>query len=184
MNISRLHVCFGLTLGLFGSSAFATSGNIDFEGMITSSTCPIEIVNPGDGTIGNLVNMVDVEASRFTAVNQDRGGKTFSLRLSPDAGCALDPTNPNTATVTFRGLVDLTGDHYAIKDSGDPAKGVVIVIKNKLGEIVKNGVESSPFDLSATSKTDMEFEAFYRSSSLPVSAGTASANIGFVVKIN
>lgn len=184
MNISQLKLFVGLSISMAGTSAFATSGTIDFEGIITNSTCPIVIVNPGDETIGNLVHMVDVEASRFTDVNQDRGGKAFALRLSPDAGCALDPANPNTATVTFSGVADPSGEHYAIRDSGDPAKGVAIVIKDKKGNIVKNGMASSPFNLSTSSPTDMEFDAYYRSIAIPVTAGTASANIAFLVTIN
>ena len=172
----------GLALSLFGTSAFATTGTISFEGKITSSTCPIEVVNPGDGSIGNLVRMIEVDASRFTAVDQDRGGKAFSLRLKPGAGCSLDP-DTNTATVTFSGVAD--GDHYAIRNADeDAAEGVAIVIKDKTNTPVKNGEASAEYNLSSTDPTDMQFTAFYRSTAAVVKAGPASADIAFVVNIN
>jgi len=183
MRALPLHLSMGIALSLFGTSVFATTGTINFEGKITSSTCPIEIVNPGDGSIGNLVKMVDVEASRYTAVDQDRGGKPFSLRLTPDSGCGLAvPPDTNTATVTFSGLAD--GDHFAIRSSADAAQGVAIVIKDKTGSSVKNGDASAEYALSSTDPTDMQFEAFYRSTAANVKAGVASADIAFVVKIN
>lgn len=183
MRALPLHLSMGIALSLFGTSVFATTGTISFEGKITSSTCPIEIVNPGDGSVGNLVRMVEVDTSRFQSANQDLGGKPFSLRLTPGAGCGLaTPPDANTATVTFKGTAD--GDHYAIRISEDPAKNVAIVIKDKTGSPVKNGEASAVYDLSSTDPTDMQFTAFYRSTALPVTPGTASADIAFIVKIN
>lgn len=184
MRLSLFRLPLGFALAMAATSAFATTGTINFEGKITSSTCPIEVVNPGDGSVGNLVKMVDVEATRFTAVNQDRGGKPFSLRLVPGAGCGLSAEAPNKATVSFSGLADASGEFFAVRDTADAAKGVVIVIKDKSGSAVKNGAASVAYDLSETTPTDMQFDAFYRSIAAKVTAGTASADIAFVVSIN
>lgn len=182
MKKHLLALSLGLTSVLIGTSAFANTGTINFEGKITSSTCPIEVVNPEDGQVGNLVKMGSIEATRFTAIGQEYSGKSFALRVG-GAGCNLDPDN-NTATVTFNGTADTTGDYFAVTPTADGAKGVVIVLKDKSGAPVAPGAASAEYDLNDNGTTDMIFNAYYRSTSATVSAGTASADVQFIVAIN
>ncbi len=172
-----------LAAALANTSALANTGTINFEGMITSSTCPIEVVNPGDGAIGNLVKMGSVDASRFTGVGQEYSGKSFALRLNDKGSCNLTGTD-DVAKVTFNGVADSTDSYFAVTPTADGAKGVAIVIKDHTGEPIAPGAESAPYPLIKDGVTDMVFNAYYRSTSATVTAGTASADVQFVVAIN
>jgi major type 1 subunit fimbrin (pilin)/fimbrial protein len=171
----------GLTMAMAGTSAFANTGTINFEGRITSSTCPIEVVNPGDGSVGNLVKMGTVEASRFTAIGEEYSGKRFALRVSDPVGCGL--TGPAVAKVTFNGTADTSGDYFAVTPTADGATGVAIVIKDQTGTAIKPGGESAEYALDPTLPTDMIFNAYYRSTAATVTAGAASADVQFIVAI-
>lgn len=183
MKKHLLALSLGLSTALTGTSALANTGNINFEGKITSSTCPIEVVNPEDGQIGNLVKMGTIEASRFTATGQEYSGKSFALRVGNSAGCSLNPAD-NKATVTFNGTADTTGDYFAVTPTADGAKGVVIVLKDNSGKPIAPGATSAEYDLNDTGTTDMMFNAYYRSTLPAVTAGAASADVQFIVAIN
>ena len=174
---------FGIATVLTGTNAFANTGTINFEGKITSSTCPIDVVNPGDGSVGNLVKMGSIEASRFTAIGQEYSGKSFVLRVKGGAGCNYTSTG-NTASVQFNGAADPSGDYFAVTPTFDGAKGVVINIKDRKGVALKPGADSPDYDLNDTGSTDLLFNAFYRSTSTTVTAGVASADVQFIVAIN
>lgn len=182
MKKTLLALSMGLAASLTGTAAFANTGTINFEGRITASTCPIEIVNPEDGSIGNQVKMGSIDASRFTAVGQEYGGKRFALRVKGGSGCILTPTS--TASVTFNGSADATGTYFAVTPTADGAKGVAITLKDKSGAAISPGGTSVDYDLDDTNPTDMLFNAYYRSIALPVTAGAASADVQFVVAIN
>ncbi|MCS3467225.1 type 1 fimbria pilin [Pseudomonas sp. JUb42] len=182
----KKHLCalfIGLTTALAGTSAIANTGTINFEGKITSSTCPIEVVNPGDGAIGNLVKMGTIEASRFTAIGQEYSGKSFALRLTDNGNCGLTGTN-DVAKVTFNGAADTSGTYFAVTPTADGAGGVVITLKDKTGVNVAPGTESADYALIENGVTDMLFNAYYRSTAATVTPGTASADVQFVVAVN
>ncbi|WP_428846608.1 fimbrial protein [Pseudomonas moorei] len=181
MKKSLVALSLGLAAGMVGTSALANTGTINFEGKITASTCPIEIVNPEDGSIGNQVKMGSIEASRFTATGQELGGKGFALRVKGGAGCAITPTSK--ANVTFNGAADPSGSYFAVTPTADGAKNVVLVLKDKTGASLAPGSASADYDLSASAPTDMRFDAYYRSTAAAVTAGVASADVQFVVDI-
>jgi len=179
---SLLALSLGLAAGVAGTSAFANTGTINFEGQITSGSCPIVIVNPADGSTGNQVKMGSIEASRFTASGQERGGKSFALRVPDNAGCNI--TANSKASVKFNGTPDPTNSYFAITPTQDGAKNVVIVLKDRTGTPIAPGSASAEYDLNDTGSTDLRFDAYYRSTALAVLAGVASADIQFVVDIN
>ncbi|WP_460123378.1 fimbrial protein [Pseudomonas sp. S2_C03] len=182
MKKQLIALSLGLSAALAGTSAFANSGVINFEGRITSATCPIEIVNPEDGSIGNQVKMGTIEASRFTAIGQEFKGKSFGLRVTAGAGCGFNPAD-NVAKVVFNGNADSSGDYFAVTPTSDGAKNVVISLHDISGPL-KPGTESAEYALNDTGSTDMIFNAYYRSTAATVTAGTASADIQFIVAIN
>ncbi|AAZ35123.1 fimbrial protein [Pseudomonas savastanoi pv. phaseolicola] len=185
--MNKMLSVLGLALAttLTGTVASANSGTIRFEGKITSTTCPIEVVNPGDGSTGNLVNMGSIEASRFTGIDQELSGKSFALRVNDNGGnCGLASGNPNAAKVTFTGDADTSGDYFGVTPTADGAKGVAIVIKDQTGVSIKPGDTSAPYTLVEGGVTDMVFNAYYRSTEANVEAGAASADVQFVVAIN
>lgn len=175
----------GLTVAaaLYAASASANTGTINFEGKITSSTCPIEVVNPGDGAVGNLVKMGSVDASRFTSVGQEYSGKRFALRIDDKGSCGLTGVD-DVAKVTFNGTADTSGSYFGVTPTSDGATGVAIVIKDHTGAAVAPGEESAEYPLIKDGITDMVFNAYYRSTAAKVTAGTASADVQFVVAIN
>lgn len=176
MKKSLLALSLGLSASLLGASAFASSGTVKFEGKVTSSTCPIQIVNPDDGSVGDLVKMGSVDASRFTAVGQEHSGKRFSLRVSGGAG--------SVANTTFNGIPDPSGNYFQVTPGLDGAKGVVISMRDQRGAALAPGAASADYDLNVGAPTDLQFNAYYRSTATTVTAGVASADIQFVVAIN
>lgn len=184
MKTSLIALSLGLAASLAGPSAFANTGTINFEGKITSSTCPIEVVNPEDGSIGNQVKMGSVDANRFTAPGQEYRGKSFVLRVK-DAGTCGGTTNK--AEVTFNGTADPSGDYFSVGPDTDTgvAKGVAIVIRDRTGGSIAPGSTSAEYDLNAVGSTDMLFNAYYRRISTgTVQPGSASADVLFVVAVN
>lgn len=182
MKKSLFALSLGLVSGLAATGVFANTGTINFEGKITASTCPIEVVNPEDGYIGNQVKMGSIEASRFTGTGQELGGKGFALRVTGGAGCAITPTSK--ARVTFNGIADPSGSYFAVTPTADGAKGVVIVLKDNTGASIAPGGASTDYDLNDSGPTDLQFNAYYRSTAATVIAGVASASVQFVVAIN
>jgi len=183
MKQHLLALSLGLSTALAGTSAHANTGIINFEGRITSSTCPIEVVNPEDGSVGNQVKMGTVDASRFTAIGQEYRGKSFGLRVTAGDGCGFDPAD-NTAAVTFNGTADTSGDYFAVTPTADGAKGASISLRDHTGASIKPGAASADYDLNDTGTTDMIFNAYYRSTAATVTAGAASADVQFIVAIN
>jgi type 1 fimbria pilin len=127
--------------------------------------------------------MGTVDSSRFTAIGQEYKGKSFGLRVTAGAGCGFDPTD-NTATVTFNGTADTSGNYFAVTPTSDGAKGVAISLRDKSGASIAPGAASADYDLNDTGTTDMIFNAYYRSILATVDAGAASADVQFIVAIN
>jgi type 1 fimbria pilin len=176
---SLLALSLGLAASLAGASAYANTGNILFEGKITASTCPIQIVNPDDDAIGNHVNMGTVDVSSFTAIGDEMPGKGFVMRIRGDGGCTITPGQK--ATVTFNGSQAGTDPYFALRPAG--ATGVAISLKENGGVNLAPGVASSEYPLTVGAANDIRFDAFYRKTAATVTAGSASADILFVVDI-
>jgi type 1 fimbria pilin len=105
MKQSLFALPLGMLFAMAATSASATTGTINFEGMITDITCPIEIINPETGAPGNLVRLGRVASSQFTTIGAEAGHRDFAMRVTPGAGC----TSPTSATVKFTGVYGATG---------------------------------------------------------------------------
>lgn len=127
--------------------------------------------------------MGSVEASRFTSAGQEQSGKSFALRVNDNGSCGLTGASP-VATVTFNGLADSSGSYFGVTPTADGAKNIAIVIKDHSGASIAPGTESAPYPLVVAGTTDMIFNAYYRSTAVPVEAGIASASVQFIVAIN
>jgi type 1 fimbria pilin len=170
----------GLAAAATGTSAFANTGTINFEGRITAGTCPIE-VDPIDGGTGSLVKMGTVPAAAFTGSGVEKAGKDFVLRTGSPTECGVTGTT-QVANVTFNGNPE--GDYFALIPGSDTAVGVAIGIKDLTNAMVRPGVASADYPLSDTNPTDMRFTAVYVSTAAAVTAGRASADVNFTVTIN
>lgn len=180
MKKSLLALSAGLVFSVAGTSAFANTGTIMFQGKITAATCPIEVSPPGGG-VGNAVPLGEVAASTFTAVGQEYNRTNFELIVPDNANCTA--TN-NKATVTFTGSADATSNYFTVTPTSDGAQNVVIALRDGLGNLIAPGAESNEFDLNTGAETRLRFSATYRSTAATVSAGAANADVGFTVAIN
>ncbi|MBO9549835.1 fimbrial protein [Pseudomonas sp.] len=178
MKKSLVTLSLGLLTGLAGNVAFASSGSIAFEGSITPETCPIEIVNPGDGSVNDRVNMGDIPMGRFTAANMEIRGASFNIRV-PDRGvCGI---TENNAFVKFDGAADASGNYFKIDPVAGAATNVSIVIKDATNTSIGPGSTSTDYVLNTTGPTDLRFDAYYRSTATGVTAGPASAKVRYTV---
>ncbi|MBF4557648.1 type 1 fimbrial protein [Pseudomonas sp. p50] len=179
MKKSLLAISLGLATGLAGTAAFAKTGNILFEGRITTSTCPIQIINPEDQQSGNHVNMGTVDARHFGAIGSELPGKGFIMRID---GTTCPIVKDDVAKVTFTGSADGSGNYFAVKPGG--ASGVSIALKDRTTNNLAPGAPSAEYSLIPGVINDMRFDALYRKTETSVTAGAASADIQFVVDIN
>lgn len=183
MKLSLLTLPLGLMLSVAVTSAYATTGTINFAGKITSATCPIQIINPETGLEDNTVPMGEVDVSEFTSVGTQRGGGGFQMRITPDSVCVMDPSKLN-ATVTFTSVQGGGGDHYGIKHVSGAATGVAVAIKDFTGALIPSGSTSAIYPLNETDPTLMYFVASYISTQATVTAGPAQADVNFSVNIH
>lgn len=182
MKPALLALPLSLLIGLTATSAMANTGTINFTGNITSTTCQIDVIDPITGNPGTgLVNMGTVSATRFTAADQEVGGREFGLRLTPGAGCTIAPGA--VANVTFSGTPDPTGNYFRFKPLGGSATNVVAALKDDLGSPINNGAPSKDYALNETTPTDMMFYVVYRSTAASVTAGATEADVRFSVDI-
>ncbi|MNF76979.1 fimbrial-like adhesin protein SfmF [compost metagenome] len=183
MKTSLFALPLGLALGLAATSAFAADGRINFTGKISSATCPVEIVNPENGAVGNLVSLGWVDSSAFPSVGAVAGERAFQMRITPGTACVLDPTKLN-ATVTFNSVYGGGGDHYGLKPTGNPARGIAVAIKDVTGGFIKNGETSTVYKLDETKPTLMDFTAMYIATAATVTPGPADSDVEFTLSIN
>lgn len=183
MKTSLFALPLGLALGLAATSAFAADGRINFTGKINSATCAIEIVNPENGSVGNLVSLGWVDSSAFKGVDTVAGERAFQMRVTPGTACVLDPAKLN-ATVTFNSVYGGGGDHYGLKPTGSPATGIAVAIKDMTGSFIKNGDKSAIYKLDETKPTLMDFTAMYIATAATVTAGPADSDVEFTLSIN
>jgi type 1 fimbria pilin len=183
MKTSLLALPLALSMGLAATSAFAADGRINFTGNIKSATCPIEIVNPENGSVGNLVSLGWVDANDFKGVDTVAGERAFQMRVTPGSACVLDPLKLN-ATVTFNSVYGGGGDHYGLKPTGTPAKGVAVAIKDVSGNYIRNGAKSVVYKLDETKPTLMDFTAMYIATAATVTPGPADSDVEFTLNIN
>ncbi|MHA7114863.1 fimbrial protein [Pseudomonas promysalinigenes] len=168
-----------LTAGVFSSAAFANTGQINFQGTVTSGTCSIEIIDPRTGLPLTRIDLGNVPSTYFKNVNDELGMRSFVMRVTPGAGC--DTSATSTGNVTFTSGYGSTGpanNLYALEPGSVGELG--LAIKDKNNQLIAYGTESINYDLDDTDPTDMLFSAAYRATKIPVTAGTANTSVNFV----
>ncbi|MEX5343654.1 fimbrial protein [Pseudomonas sp. I2] len=171
-----------LALGLASSAAVANTGNINFHGTVTpGGTCPIEIVEPGSGgTILPRVVIGNFHPSYFDTVGKRTPHIPFALRVTPGAGCTINPGEQGY--VTFSPLHGPSGtDLYALRPGG--AEGLALAIQDKSRTNLAPDAESAGYALDDTKPTDMLFYAMYQATNATVTPGYAAADVTFLVDI-
>lgn len=174
-------IMIGLGICLASSTALANTGDINFYGKVDSSTCPIEIIDPGTGVISNRLNMGTVHPDQFGAIGTEAATRPFGLMIDPSK-CTVGAGE--SAYITFVSRYGATGGgntDYALKSGG--ATGLGLRIRDYRASVIEHGQESMGYQLSDTAVTTIGFNASYISTAATVSTGAAETDIEFVVAI-
>jgi major type 1 subunit fimbrin (pilin) len=187
MKKSLLALPLGLAFIMAGQSAFATTGTINFQGRIDSSTCPIDVIDPATSAPGGPITIGYPNTNQFPTSGSESVGKTLQLKLTPGGGCVVPPGS-TAATVMFsavHGGVGPGNELYALKPLTGVAQGIAVAIKDNLGALIPNGVASRAYPISITDPSTLAFHAVYKSFAPPsgLTAGPAEADINFTVTI-
>lgn len=164
-----------LASSVFGISAFAAAGQVNFTGEIIDAGC--DVVN----TIANplTVNLGKVAKSEFTSGNTLAAATDFKIKLT---NC---PVTVGTASIKFDGVA-LDGDNSVLKltqDSG-VATGVGIQISDTAG-VLPLFQNSAAYTLtSGSTMNNLPFVARYKAVSTTVTPGPANATANFSVIYN
>lgn len=173
-----------LALGLASNTAFAVErGQILFKGNINGgTTCPIEIVTPGGGSI----SAVDLENHpvKYFETNAATPEIPFALRVdADDPSCDIPPGYK--AKVTFDSLNGDAGankEFYAIRDD---KRGLAVELKDEDHESIPPRTESKEYSVASTGVTDLKFYGSYvrTGAAGTVTAGSANADVNFSVTL-
>ncbi len=158
-----------LMSGISGSSAVysADTGTINVKGLITSSTCSIDVNGENNGT----VELPTLPSSVFTPSHQSDGEAPFTINLS---GCE-DVANEALKIVLTKPVADTSLD---IPTTGGTAENVAFRIKQGSNSFPSwNSPVAGSQDYPVTlinGTASLEFTAYYHATSFPVKAGTLS----------
>lgn len=173
---------FGLAFILSAAPASANNGTIFFEGEIKTGSCPVEIVDPISGGIGNSVPMGIANTAAFTAINTEVNERRFSMRI-PDS-CVANAGDITVKFVSQAGAAGTASDLYALRPSANSAAGMAIVIKDHRDKsIIAHGADSKPYVVASGAGVDMQFLAAYKSTAATVTQGAVNADVNFTVTL-
>jgi len=174
-----------LAIGLASSTAFAAdeTGRINFQGSVyAGGTCPIEVVDPGQGVMP-WVSLGNYTAKYFKTAGTTTPDVTFGLRVTPDPGIC-DIAAGSKAKVTFESLHGTAGgsnEYYALRSGG--ATNLALTIKDDDGTPIAPVTQSKEYDLFSNQPTDLTFYAAYVSTAATVGEGMAQADVNFSVEL-
>lgn len=164
-----------LTAGM--TSAWASDGDVTFNGKIIDSACTVSGVN-GSGKTGTIVTLPDVTTGAFDAASKMAGITPFTIDLT---GC--DITTMSNATVHFSGTAD-TADTTILKNT-KATNGVGVALLENDGVTlvdINTGKYSKPQTL-ATGANSLKFKAAYKANTTvaSVAAGDVQSSAVFDV---
>ncbi|MCE4053214.1 fimbrial protein [Pseudomonas sp. Au-Pse12] len=174
-----------LTPALSFAETGVNSGNVKFEGLISSVSCKVQVDANESGVNTGTVKFGNILPSVFNGVGTASEFKEFNINLS-GGGC----TDGSKAAVSFHkdGFIDnATGNLRLIDGGAGSASGVQIQIHN-------NGAAPGKIDLSENNnqqvadvvgnKAVLKFKASYVAVSDTIVEGRADSNINFDVTYN
>lgn len=174
-----------LALLMATGSASANTGTIQFAGVINSGTCPVEIVDPISGGVGNIVPMGVAITAEFPNLGAEAKERAFSMSIKPGNGCTLTAGPAQVKFVSQNGPAGTQGDLYALRTSANSAGGIAVIIKDKrTGATVPHGVDSADFQVETTGVV-MDFTAAFKSTEAmaAITPGAADADVNFTVAL-
>ncbi|WP_407309204.1 fimbrial protein [Pseudomonas sp. nanlin1] len=186
MKVRMLPLALAAALGVTGPSAFAAvngSGEVRFEGTITDTGCPIEIVNPSLGSPNAPIQLGDdINKKLFKAAGDTAGFGEFALRINPGADCVVNPGDE--IQITFQGAYGATTrNNFSLEPNGATGLGLALHYKTT-GAQVKHNVPLTDIAVSNTAPTVIPFTVNYEAEGAAVTVGRANSKITFVVAPN
>lgn len=177
-----------LPLLAFGLPAFASSGVIEFTGVVKAGSCPIEIRDPA-GATGGTVDMGEALAGDFTAAGIKKNATPFSIRVTDASQCpgwdgSGGANNVGVITLTGTSGAASNGDLFALKPGSNTAGNLALGITDATGAVVKHGGDSAPYPLNDGTPTDLAFTAYYESLASGVTPGDANVDVALKLTIN
>lgn len=133
MKKNTLLVAIACTLGAIAATpAFASNGNINFKGEVTTTTCLINGQNPSLGDVDVNVDLRQVEVSSLNFAGAVANAKPFKITLGGNGD--TDCTNGKLAKVHFEptspAIDSGTGWLKNTDNSATPANNVEVQILN------------------------------------------------------
>ncbi len=168
-----LNTLIASTLVAVAGIASADTGNISFQGEITTSPCSI-----GGGQQGSdmVVSMGSISTNYFAAVGDKGPQSPFSIAL---LNCDTDVMH--TAAISFRaGAGSVVNTRLLGLENGSGAQGVAVGLVDERGNEVVVGGAGVSYTL-AEGTNIINFKAFYESTAATVTAGPANARAVFEV---
>ncbi len=161
------------TFAAFAASASADTGNISFQGEITTSPCSI-----GGGQQGAdmVVSMGTISTNNFSAVGDRSPAVPFTIAL---LNC--DIATQQTASIAFRpGAGSVISSRLLGLESAAGAQGVAIALVDGSNNDVIVGGAATSYTL-VSGNNNFNFKAYYEATAATVTAGPANARAVFEV---
>lgn len=176
--ISRFAVIAAVAAVSQGAFAAAgDSGQVNFEGSITSSICSI-----GPTSANQTVKLGVVTVNKFKAAGDRSLPQDFSIDLHDCPAVAADKP-ANVATVTFKGDTAPGGKLLKIANGevgSGAAKNLAIQIMDSTGKQIDVGSPSGDYTLGEGTNR-LKFKASYIATATGVTAGSANASSTFQI---
>jgi len=157
-------------------SAFAVDGVIDFQGLVTDTTCSIAV---NAGSNNGTVVLPSVAVSALASVGATAGTTPFTIVISGCTGGTL-----NTATTRFEMGPDVDPAVGRLVNTGT-ANGVQIELLNAMQGPLHLGAASlqgdTPVDISSGGAT-MRYFARYYASEIAVTPGTVVSRVDYTIR--
>lgn len=168
-----LNTLIATSFAAFAGAVSADSGNISFQGEITTSPCSI-----GGGQQGAdmVVSMGTISTNNFNAVGDRSPAVPFTISL---LNC--DISTQQTASIAFRpGAGSVVSSRLLGLENAVGAQGVAVALVDERDVDVIVGGAATSYTL-ATGTNIFNFKAYYEATNASVTAGPANARAVFEV---
>lgn len=168
-----INALIATSFSAFAGAVSADSGNISFQGEITTSPCSI---GGGQQGANMVVSMGSISTNNFNAIGDRSPAVPFTISL---LNC--DITTQQLASISFRpGAGSVISNRMLGLESANGARGLAIALVDEDGIDVLIGVGTRTYTLIA-GNNNFNFKAYYEATDTSVTGGAANARAVFEV---
>ncbi|MNZ36801.1 Major fimbrial subunit precursor [compost metagenome] len=165
----------GAALGSQG--AFAIDGTINFDGLVTASTCT---VSSSGGSNNFTVALPTVAESALSGANSTAGRTPFAITLS---GCAA--SSGNVHTFFESGATTGASGNLALEGAGSAQNVEIQLLNQDLSEIKAGYTDaaqnSKAVAIDASGNATLNYNAQYISTAGSAVAGEANSSVAYTI---